>query len=244
MLPASLDYADIEIRSNAKLFSNGPDYDPGLLRVHATINIHDFPDDGMFANDGPPLAEIDGIGLSTTSRDDGSTAITILRAEGVVLDLNRIENPWVTLDACSEELVACACLLDPETGHELAPDLEERLFGPASGRIFIVERVRVAPAWRGLGGVGRYLTSRLLPLMCPDAILVALQPFPIDTPRDEHGEVDKTVFGPALKQIQRTWKSIGFEPYKNDIWIMDPSASKHEKAVAALERKIMKLRSG
>lgn len=231
-LLASLDYAEIQIRSSARLFIHEPDDDPGLLRVDATIRIPDFPDDG------PPLAAIDGIGLFTTALDDRTTAITILRTEGLVLDLNRIENTWETLDAHSEELLRYACLLDPQDGNKLHPDLEERLSFPVSGRVLIIERLRVAPAWRGFGGVGRYLVSRLLPWMCADAAVVATQPFPIDTPRDERGNVDKAVFGPALKQIRRTWKSIGFEPYRDDIWIMDPFAAKHERAVAKLERKL------
>jgi hypothetical protein len=43
-----------------------------------------------------------------TPLDDGGTEITIRRAEGLVLDLDRIENPYETLDAFSEELEAYA----------------------------------------------------------------------------------------------------------------------------------------
>jgi hypothetical protein len=237
-LPTSLDYAEIRIRSSAKLFGQEPDDDPGLLRVSATVSIPDFPYDHLSSDEAPPLSEIEGIGLATAPMDGGGTEITILRAEGLVLDLYRISNPFETLDADSEELVAYACLFDLEGGNGLDPELEHRIMGPGIGRVVIVERVRIAPAWRGCGGIGRYLASRLLPLVCPDAAVVATQPFPIDAPRNDAGEVDKSIFDPGLKQVQHTWKSIGFEPYKNDIWIMDPSSNKHERAVAKLEKKL------
>lgn len=237
-MPARLDYADIRICSSAKLFGQEPDDDPGLLRVSASITIADFPDDDLPDDEASPLTEIDGIGLSAVPLDGGGTEITILRAEGLVLDLYRIENPFETLDASSQELVAYACLFDLKEGRGLDPDLEDRLLGPAIGRVVIAESVRIAPAWRGCGGIGRYLASRLWPVVCPDAALVAIHPFPIDVPRDDAGHVDKRAFHFTLKQIERTWESIGFEPYKNDIWIMDPSADKHERAVAKLERKL------
>lgn len=115
-LPASLEYADIEIRGNAKLFIGEPDDDPGLLRLSASISIYDFPDDGILAEPDLPAAGIEGIGLSATPLEDGRTKITILKAEGLILDLFRIENPFETLDAISDELTAYACLFDLENG--------------------------------------------------------------------------------------------------------------------------------
>ena len=70
-LPVSLDYTDIEIRSCTKLFSNEPDYGPGVLRVHTAISIHDFPDEDRILADDSALAQIDRAGLSTISRDGG-----------------------------------------------------------------------------------------------------------------------------------------------------------------------------
>jgi hypothetical protein len=68
--------------------------------------------------------------------------------------------------------------------------------------------------------------------------VVAGKPFPLDVKRDDHGTVDDATFKPALKRIQRVWKSIGFEPYHDGSWILDPTASKHERAMIRLERKL------
>jgi hypothetical protein len=154
-----------------------------------------------------------------------------------VLDLDLIQDPHETLDADSQELEAFGCLFDLEGGVGLHPDLEQMIEG--SGRhVVIGERVRLAPAWRGLGGVGRYLFGRMLPLICCDPVVVAAQPFPLDVTRDEKGNADKESLKHGLSQIRHTCRSIGFEPYKDDIWIMDPNSIKHERSIAKLERQL------
>jgi hypothetical protein len=228
-LPASLDYAEIRIHAAAKLFGSHED-DPGLVRISGTVIVPDLHDE-----DEEPISSIEGIGLEVV---DGATAeITILRAEAVVLDLGRIKYLFETLDADSEELLRYSCLFDFKGGEGLHPDLEETLEGFGE-HVVIAKRVRLAPAWRGFGGVGRYLFGRMLPLMCCDPVVVAAQPFPLDVDRDERGNAEKAALKRGLAQTRRIWKSIGFEPYKDDIWIMDPNLVKHDRALTRLERKL------
>ena len=149
-LPASLDYAEIRIHAAAKLFGSYED-DPGLARISGTVIVPDLHDE-----DEESISSIEGIGLEVV---DGATAeITILRAEAVVLNLERIKYLFEALDADSEELLRYSCLFDFEGGRGLHPDLEESLEGFGK-HVVIAERVRLAPAWRGLGGVGRYLSA-------------------------------------------------------------------------------------
>lgn len=227
-LPASLDYAKIKIHSSAGLFGVYDD-DPGLVRVSGTVSIPDLHDE-----DEESISSVAGIGLGVAG--DSSEEITILRAEAVVLDLGRIEYLFETLDADSAELLHYSCLFDAEGGG-LHSDLEESLEG-FGDHVVIATRVRVASAWRGLGGVGRYLFGRMLPLICCDPVVVAAQPFPLDVDRDENGVAKKAALKNGLAQTRRIWKSIGFEPYKDDIWIMDPNVVKHDQALNRLERKL------
>jgi hypothetical protein len=231
LLPASLEYAELQIHSTAKLSGTDID-DPGLTRVNGTVSIIDVP-----GEEDEPLTGIEGIGLRITPRPDGTTQITILQADAIVLDLDRIEDPYESLDADSQELEAYGCLFDLATG-ELHPDLEGLLGVPLGSHVVIAERVRVAPAWRGYGGVGRYLAGRLFLHMCCDPVVVATQPFPLDIDRDEHGRADDAALKPALRQIQRTWKSIGFRRYKGEIWILDPTSNVHERAMTKLARQL------
>jgi hypothetical protein len=228
-LPASLDYAKIKIHSFARLFGAYDD-DPGLVRVSSTVSIPDLHDE-----DEEPISLVEGIGLDIA--DDAAAEITMFRAEAIVLDLGKIKYLFETLDADSAELLHYSCLFDFEGGEGLHPDLEQNLAG-FGGHVVIAMRVRLAPAWRGLGGVGRYLFGRMLPLICCDPLVVAAQPFPLDVERDENGDAKKAALKRGLAQTRRTWKSIGFEPYKGDIWIMDPNSAKHERALTRLERKL------
>lgn len=198
------------------------------MRVSGTVSIPDLHDENE-----EPISSVAGIGLSVVG--DATEEITILRADAVVLDLGRIEYLFETLDADSAELLHYSCLFGSEGG--LHPDLEENLEGFGE-HVVIATRVRLASAWRGLGGVGRYLFGRMLPLICCDPVAVAAQPFPLDVDRDENGVVKKAALKRGLAQTRRVWKSIGFEPYKDDIWIMDPNSAKHDRVLNRLERKL------
>lgn len=88
LLPASLDYAELHVHSTAKLFGADMD-DPGLTRMTGTVTIPSIPDD----DDEEPVTGIEGIGLSLTRQPDGTTEITILQAQAIVLNLSQVENP-------------------------------------------------------------------------------------------------------------------------------------------------------
>jgi hypothetical protein len=234
-LPASLRHARITIRGDTSLFGTDMD-DPGILRTEATVTIHDLPEEDSDLGE-EAAAEIEGISLDPIRQASEGPEMTIFRATALTMDFGRVQDPHDSLDADSQELESYACLFDLP-GSELHPDLLVKLEFPASQHIVIMERARLAPAWRGCGGIGRYLTGRVLPWICPSPAVVVGQPFPIDVPRHKDGTPDNEAFGPAMKQIERVWKSIGFEPYKNGIWIMDPSLNTHQRAIARLERKL------
>ncbi|OLZ57589.1 hypothetical protein BS330_14880 [Amycolatopsis keratiniphila subsp. nogabecina] len=92
-------------------------------------------------------------------------------------------------------------------------------------------RVQLAPAWRGLGGVGRLLTARLLRWICTDPRLVAVLPFPIDL--DRGLLKDDSIFEPALEKVRRTWAALGFQPATDQLWIMDPADGAHESTITS-----------
>jgi hypothetical protein len=119
---------------------------------------------------------------------------------------------------------------------ELVPELDERL-APLGNSLVIIDRAQLAPAWRGLGGVGKLLMGQLLPWICSDARAVALHPFPIDLGK-EQGK-DNATFTTALDKVKRTWGSIGFAPFTEDVWIMDPARVDHDNAMKELRKKLL-----
>jgi hypothetical protein len=118
---------------------------------------------------------------------------------------------------------------------ELVEELQEELasFGPA---VVLLDRVWLAPAWRGHGGVGRLLTARLLRWVCPEPRVVALMPSPIAL--NDKQQEDKAIFDQEMAKIRRTWESLGFKPLGKDILIMDPAMIHHDEAVKKLAREL------
>ncbi|MFG2387739.1 hypothetical protein ACGFYF_02520 [Streptomyces lavendulae] len=61
---------------------------------------------------------------------------------------------------------------------------------------------------------------------------MATHPYPIDLPED----LDDDVWEAREKAIvQRTWQSLGFEPFREDLWVMKPHLRAHEDAAKRLE---------
>jgi len=100
--------------------------------------------------------------------------------------------------------------------------------------VVIIDRAQLAPAWRGLGGVGRLLTARLLRWVCTDPRLVTVLPFPIDL--DRALLKDNSIFEPALERVRRTWAALGFRPTIGQLWIMDPADGTHHNAITQIEK--------
>jgi uncharacterized protein YukE len=55
---------------------------------------------------------------------------------------------------------------------------------------------------------------------------------------DDKKQEDKAVFDQEMAKVRRTWKSLGFKPFGNDILIMDPAMVYHDEAVKKLAREL------
>jgi GNAT superfamily N-acetyltransferase len=150
---------------------------------------------------------------------------------GITLDLWHIGRIYDSLDSRDAGYEHFAPLFDKSGDLGLHPDLEECLMNGT--HIVIVDRARIAPAWRGLGGVGRLLISRLLRWVTSRAAIVATHPYPIDIPIDERDDEAREAREKA--PVQRCWQSLGFEPFREDVWVMQPHLRAHEDAVKRLE---------
>ncbi|WP_410659890.1 hypothetical protein [Amycolatopsis sp. lyj-112] len=148
------------------------------------------------------------------------------------------QNIHVALDARSEDYARFIPLFggrDQFGFVTLRDDLEDEVESLGS-HVVILDRVQLAPAWRGLGGVGRLLTARLLRWVCADPRLVAVLPFPIDL--DRALLEDDSAFEPALEKVRRTWAALGFQPAIEQLWIMDPAIGTHHNAVTQIEQSL------
>lgn len=229
-----LDAVQLSVRGQAALV--GADVtDPGTLDWSAMATLSVWPDE---EEPGQTWHSDPGVALSVTDVGDGSRELIVLAASGLLVDLERVGNVIDALDARSGDYEHFVPLFGRHRSFgvlELDGELEEKL-EPGGIQVVIVDRVRLASAWRGLGGVGRLLTGRLLRWVCAEPRVVAVHPFPIDL--DEGARQDPAVFEPALARVRRMWASVGFERFTDDIWIMDPHLLTHSKALARIARRL------
>ena len=230
-LPAPLDRIQLSVGGDAPLAGYGGEEDPGVMdwRGEATVTVYPREDD----EPGGAWWNQEDAALGTAVAGDG-LKLTILRATGLLVDLSRVRNIYDALDARSADYEAFSPMFEGPGSPELAGELQEEL-ASYSSQVVLVDRVWLAPAWRG-HGVGRLLTARLLGWVCPDPMVVALMPSPIAL--DEEQQEDEAAFNQEMAKVRRTWKSVGFRPFGKDIMVMDPAMADHGEAADNLARKL------
>lgn len=227
--PAPLDRIRLGIGGDTPLVGYGGEEDPGAMDWWGEATITMYPGE----EDDEPDAiwwEREGVALEKAVVD-GNLMLTVLRASGLLVDLSRVKNVYDALDARSADYTVFCPMFDGPGNPELVQELQERLASFGS-QVVLVDRVRLAPAWRGHGGVGRLLTARLLRWICPEARAVALMPSPIAL--DENQQEDEATLEQEMAKVRRTWKSLGFKPFGKDILVMDPAMVYHDEAEQAL----------
>ncbi|OXM59317.1 hypothetical protein CF165_48410 [Amycolatopsis vastitatis] len=231
---AQLQWVELHLNSQASL-AGSDETDPGTSDWWTKATVRVLPDEDE-ADGVEPWYEVEGTALSTKRLDEESIDVTIFEANGLTIDLQHVEDVHDALDARSEDYAKFIPLFggrDQFGFVTLRADLEDQIESLGT-HVVIIDRVQLAPAWRGLGGVGRLLTARLLRWVCADPRLVAVLPFPIDL--DRALLKDDSVFEPALEQVRRTWAALGFRPDTGRLWVMDPSDGTHQNAVTQIEK--------
>ena len=174
----------------------------------------------------------DDVAVTRREHDGGVVELVVGTCTGLSIDLGHAAEAVEVLDSFVD-YAHFLPLLDPQRASGLADDVEE---GRAGGgeRLVLLDRVELAPAWRGMGGVGRLVVARLLGWLAADTRLVALQPFP--TQFANAG--DAPGFAEAHAKVQQVWGSIGFAPWRDDIWCLDPASPEFTRAVTRLEDRL------
>lgn len=227
---------DVQLHVHGRAALMGADMtDPGTLDWWAKATLSLWPDDDEPDEE---WASAPGVALSTSRPGAGERELVLFEADGLLVELRHVEDVFDALDARSQDYAQFIPLFgDTESFGQL--DLNEELEDSVEAlgsQVVIIDRARLAPAWRGLGGVGRLLIGRLLRWVSADPRVVAVHPFPIDLDMAERQ--NDAVFKPALEQVQRVWASLGFTPLTDRIWIMDPHLADHAEALARLARRL------
>lgn len=230
ILLAHLPNVAFEYQAASVLVPDGPDENGGLdWTVSGNISASVEFEDVTWAA-GP------GVSLDAVSTDaDGEVRVGIFHMSGFTIDLLRVGNLWEALEARSADSAHFLPLADPETGA-LSDDLEDQV-GPSMGHeLVVIDRVSVAPAWRGVGGVGRLLVGHALRWLDGEAQCVAVHPFPFELRSEDAGG---PAFAEALAAVKHTWASIGFVPFHDSLYILNPELVAHSRAIERLERVLL-----
>lgn len=132
---------------------------------------------------------------------------------------------WEQLDQLEGDLSAVGeAVLDVAEG-DLREDLIEQMQG-FGNRLLILNSVRVADHWRGLG-VGALVAGLALEVLRDDAACIVTFPAPLD---DSRGAVREA----AIEKLGRVWAQLGFAPYRDGTWVLDPASSALGDGIAAL----------
>ncbi len=208
---------DLEYTARAQLVASDATID---WWVHGTLTL--WPDVDGEDNDFA-WVRADGVSLTapTTNADD-SVTLPVYDASGFTVDTFRVADLAGTLDARSADAAHFAPLVDPESG-DLVEEVLDGFFA-LGAHLVVVDRVELAPAWRGSGGVGALLTATALRWLSLDAKAVAVHPHPFTLGEDPQAHPR---FPEALASVRRTWASLGFQPLGgyDDIWVLDPGSS-------------------
>ncbi|MBD0692486.1 hypothetical protein [Streptomyces sp. CBMA123] len=139
-----------------------------------------------------------------------------------MVDTTDCANPVAALDEISEDLFNVAkALYDEAEPGSLRSDLDEQLALPY-GKIIIVDEVKLDRRLRG-HGLGVFLTGMALKHLNHGTGLFALFPGPL--------ERDDTPYEQAVERLGRAWSRIGFEPYRDGTWILDPGLVTLHRAI-------------
>ncbi|NEA77144.1 hypothetical protein [Streptomyces sp. SID13588] len=230
-LLSHLDRLRLRFGSEASLVATGAQDDPATLEwsCSAVLRLWEPEDAEMAAENAALLTP--GVSLSQMERSE-CTELTIFTMSGLTLDLWRIGHIYDSLDSRSADYEHFARLFDESGDLGLHPDFEECLI--SGTHVTIIDRARIAPAWRRQGGVGRLLIAHLLRLVAGRTAVVATHPYPIDIPEEERDDEARKVR--EMAAVQRTWRSLGFEPFREDLYVMQPHLRAHEDATKRLEQ--------
>ncbi|MFD6726769.1 hypothetical protein, partial [Streptomyces sp. NPDC060131] len=137
-----------------------------------------------------------------------------------VIDNNRCLDPIQACDLLSEDLLTISkALYDPVLG-DVRQDVWDRVALP--GNTLVVDRVSIDPRLRG-HGLGILLTGMALDYFSHGNGVIALFPGPV--------ERDSTPYEEACTRLGNAWARLGFTPYRDGVWILDPALTTLDAAL-------------
>ncbi|PWG15483.1 hypothetical protein DF268_01420 [Streptomyces sp. V2] len=141
------------------------------------------------------------------------------------------DDRWEVADAESGDLeVIAAAVFGRYEGGDYSAEFEEAVMCPV-GDLLILDRVHLDKTWRGFG-LGPILAAEAIRRLSSGCCAVAAYPAMGEYP-EEGAQVTEAYRREAKKKIAALWESIGFEPFRGGVWLLDTDRRQPEELMSA-----------
>lgn len=162
--------------------------------------------------------------------------VPVFWMQGVSLGLWRPAEPFAELlDAESADYAEFVPLVD---GNDLSDELSAVSEFGTGDQLVIIDRAFLHPRWRG-HGIGRLIIGSAITEHLSAARCVATLPCPTELLEEFGQNRDHPRFVTALASVRRTWESIGFFRFTDDVWVKDPAMTAGDSHLRELRERIL-----
>jgi GNAT superfamily N-acetyltransferase len=170
--------------------------------------------------------------------DNGDVEHRIGRILAYTVEYESMADPFSELDAETADLSDIAAAVFDSTG-DLDANLDD-LVEPFGSGMLVIDTVRLEPDWRGYG-LGPLCAGLMIERLAAGRRLVVLRAAPAER-RTAEGEVVEEISAAerdiAVGKLGRLWSQLGFEHFKDEVWVLDPALVTFAKAMDRVRARV------
>jgi hypothetical protein len=141
------------------------------------------------------------------------------------------DNRWEAADAESGDLEVMVSAVLGRSGRDGYSAAFEKAVTQPVGDLLLLDRVSLDRAWRGFG-LGPVLAAEAIRRLSGGCCAVAVYPAMGEYPEDRE-QVSEAYRRQAKKKIAASWQSIGFQPFRRGVWLLDTALRQPEELLRA-----------
>jgi GNAT superfamily N-acetyltransferase len=141
------------------------------------------------------------------------------------------DNRWEAADAESGDLEVIASAVLGRSGRDGYSAAFEKAITHPVGDLLLLDRVSLDKAWRGFG-LGPVLAAEAIRRLSGGCCAVAVYPAMGEYPEDRE-QVTEAYRRQVKKKIAALWESIGFQPFRRGVWLLDTALRQPEELIQA-----------
>ncbi|WP_367038157.1 hypothetical protein [Streptomyces sp. Je 1-332] len=141
------------------------------------------------------------------------------------------ENRWEAADAESGDLEVIASAALGRSGRDGYSAAFEKAVTHPVGDLLLLDRVSLDKVWRGFG-LGPALAAEAIRRLSGGCCAVAVYPAMGEYPEDRE-QATEAYRRHVKKKVAALWESIGFQPFRRGVWLLDTALRQPEELIRA-----------